>query len=110
LNGYYFDEHIDRVIADALIARGVPVVMAVDVGMTSEPDELHLDYATEHRLVMVTFDQAFIGRTMPRTNFFALVGLTTKVHNDLGAIIDVLLEFAQLFDPERDKGQVFWLP
>jgi len=32
MKGFYFDEHMRRIVADALIQRGYLVIMAVDVG------------------------------------------------------------------------------
>jgi hypothetical protein len=46
--GLYFDEHMDRAVARALMKQNIPVVMAVDVGMTAKTDEEHLAYATDH--------------------------------------------------------------
>jgi predicted nuclease of predicted toxin-antitoxin system len=59
---FYFDEMMRRKAAEELIKRGIEVVMAVDVGMT-EKDDLteHLPYATEHEMVLVTFDRKFAG-------------------------------------------------
>jgi predicted nuclease of predicted toxin-antitoxin system len=109
--GFYFDEHIDRKITRALIKRGYQVIMAVDVGMESKDDDTeHLPYATENNLVMVTFDQPFAGRTMSRSDHKGLVYLNQQIRHDIGKIIDVLADFADLYEPERDAGQVHWLP
>jgi predicted nuclease of predicted toxin-antitoxin system len=110
MNGYYFDEHMSRLIADELVKRGVKVVMAVDVGMMGKDDDSeHLTYATEHALVMVTFDHPFAGRTMSRSDHAGLVCLPYSIRDNIGICIKLLEEFAQLYDPSRDLGQVFWL-
>lgn len=110
MTGFYFDEHMNRVVADALIHRGYPVVMAVDVGMEGKDDDTgHLVYATEHALVMVTFDHPFASRTMARTGHPGLICLAYSIRENIGRMIDALVEFAELYDPERDAGQVFWL-
>jgi predicted nuclease of predicted toxin-antitoxin system len=108
--GFYFDEHMSRLVAKALIRQKNDVVMAVDVSMTGKPDEEHLAYASEHNLVMVTFDRPFAGRTGSRTDFLALICLANDIRDDVGQIIQVLVEFVELFDLEKDRGQVFWLP
>jgi predicted nuclease of predicted toxin-antitoxin system len=64
VTGFYFDEHMNRAVADALIQRGYSVVMAVDVDMEGKDDSEHLSYATAHNLVLVTFDHPFAHRTM----------------------------------------------
>lgn len=33
MTGFYFDEHMNRLVADALMKKGYQVVMAVDVDM-----------------------------------------------------------------------------
>lgn len=82
--------------------------MAVDVGMEGKPDEVHLAYATKHDLVMVTFGHPFAGRTQMREDFLALVCLSHKLRSDIGRMIATLNEFGQLFDRDKDSGQVYW--
>jgi predicted nuclease of predicted toxin-antitoxin system len=107
---FYFDEHMNRAVADALDQRGYHVVMAVDVEMEGKDDDTeHLPYATEHNLVMVTFDHPFAARTMSRTDHPGLICLAYSIREDIGRIVEVLIEFAELYEPERDAGQVFWL-
>jgi len=110
MTGLYFDEHMNRAVADALIARGCPVVMAVDVDMEGKDDDAeHLPYAAEHHLVMVTFDHPFASRTMSRTDHPGLVCLAYSVREDIGRMVEILAEFVSLYDPARDAGRVFWL-
>jgi predicted nuclease of predicted toxin-antitoxin system len=110
MRGFYFDEHMNRVVADALTQRGYHVIMAVDVGMTGKDDDTeHLAYAAEKNLIMVTLDHPFAGRTMSRTDHPGLVCLAYDIRENIGRMIAILAEFAELYDPERDSGQVFWL-
>ena len=110
MTGFYFDEHMNRLVADALIERGFQVVMAVDVGMEGKDDDTeHLAYASEHGLVMVTFDHPFAGRTMARTDHPGMICLAYSIRENIGRTIEVLAEFAELYEPQRDSGQVFWL-
>jgi predicted nuclease of predicted toxin-antitoxin system len=109
MTGLYFDEHIHRDVARALEKHGIPVVMAVDVGMAAKTDEEHLAYATENSLVMVSFDHPFAGRTMSRTDFFGLICLPYAYMQDIGAAIEQIAEYAQLFEVARDRGTVFWI-
>jgi predicted nuclease of predicted toxin-antitoxin system len=108
--GFYFDEHMHRVVADALVKKGYKVVMAVDVEMEGKDDDTeHLVYATNQDLIMVTFDHPFAGRTMARTDYVGLICLAYDIREDIGRMVEVLTEFADLYDPEKDHGQVFWL-
>jgi predicted nuclease of predicted toxin-antitoxin system len=79
--GLYFDEHMSRRVADALLQQGFQVVMAVDVGMGGKEDEEHLAYATQHELIMVTFDHPFAGRLLGQSeaNFSSLVCLAYTI-------------------------------
>ena len=108
--GFYFDEHRRRAAANALIEHGYEVVMAVDVNMEGKVDTEHLHYATQHGLVLVTFDHPFAGRTMSRSDHPGLICLSPGIRDDIGRIIEVLKEFAEFYTPENDVGQVFWLP
>lgn len=110
MNGFYFDEHMNRAVADALSENNLTVVMAVDVEMEGKDDDTeHLPYAAERGLIMVTFDHPFASRTQSRTDHPGLVCLAYSIRQDIGRMIVVLTEFAALYDPERDTGQVFWL-
>ncbi len=101
---------MNRAVADALIQRGYTVVMAVDVDMEGKDDDLeHLAYATNHNLVMVTFDHPFAHRTLSRSDYIGLVCLAYGIRENIGRMTEVLIEFAELFDPVKDSGQVFWL-
>lgn len=110
MTSFYFDEHMNRVVADALMEQGYQVVMAVDVDMEGKDDDTeHLPYATECNLIMVTFDHPFASRTMARADHPGLICLAYSIREDIGRMIEVLAEFAELYDPEQDAGQVFWL-
>lgn len=106
---FYFDENMNRAVADALTQREYEVVMAVDVGMEGKDDDTHLAYATQHNLVIVTFDHPFAGRTMSLTDHPGMVCLAYSIREDIGRMTEVLAEFADLYDPQKDAGQVFWL-
>jgi predicted nuclease of predicted toxin-antitoxin system len=111
VKGFYFDEHMRRAVAKALIERGYHVVMAVDVGMEHKDDDTEqLPYAAEHDLVLVTFDRPFAGRTMSRSDHPGLICLSEAVRPQTGKILEILVEFAELYDPEHDSSQVHWLP
>lgn len=108
--GFYFDEHMAKDVAKGLRERGYRVIRAVDVGMTGKDDDTeHLSYATQNRLILVTFDHPFATLTMLRTDYIGLVCLNRKIRNDFGRIITVLAEFMELFDETHDAGQVHWL-
>jgi hypothetical protein len=47
---FYFDEHMPRPVARALVERGVEVIMAIDSEMVGKDDDSeHLPFATENK-------------------------------------------------------------
>lgn len=110
--GLYFDEHMNRRVADALQQRGFRIVMAVDADMEGKDDFDHLAYATANGLVMVTFDHPFAGRLMSMIDLdhLGLVCLTQTIRQDIGQMVTVLSEFLELYDPEKAHSTVIWLP
>jgi len=106
---FYFDEMMSREATEQVIKRGQDVMMAVDVGMVQKDDDTeHLPYAKNHSRVLVTFDLPFAGRTLAKTDHAGLICLTCK-QDDVGYIVRVLTEFAELYTPDDATGQVFWL-
>lgn len=106
---FYLDEHISRKVADGLIKQGIEAVMAVDVGMEGQDDDTgHLVYATEHGAVVVTRDRPFAGRTAKHTNHAGLICLTAE-DGEVGAMLRVLITFANQYEAEDVAGCVFWL-
>jgi len=108
--GLYCDEHIARAIVFALVQKGYRAIMAVDVEMTGKDDDTeHLPYATTNRLLLVTMDKPFANRTLYRTDYLGLICLTKDLHDSIGGAVKALADFIELFDEERDAGQVHWL-
>ncbi|MCC6614309.1 MAG: DUF5615 family PIN-like protein [Anaerolineae bacterium] len=108
MTGFYFDEHMDRAVARALIARNITVIMAVDVKMEGKTDKEHLAYATQNDLIMVTFDHPFASQMMQEQDFLAVICLPYRFQQATGEMIDTLAEYSALFDMKKDRGQVFW--
>jgi predicted nuclease of predicted toxin-antitoxin system len=100
---------MSRKAAEQLIQRGLSVVMAQDVGMQEKTDLEHLAYATENKLVLVTFDRAFAGRTAQTANHSGLICLSGS-QDAIGMIVRILITFDEQRTPEDAAGQVFWLP
>jgi predicted nuclease of predicted toxin-antitoxin system len=56
---FYTDTHIAKAIAVQLRNRGVEVVRCEEVGLAEARDTVHLEYATNHGLAVVTHDDDF---------------------------------------------------
>lgn len=105
---FYFDEMMRRAIAHELRLLGYRVIMANDVGMTQQPDESHLEYATAQNLVLVTLDRPFAGRAISNINHYGLICWTGD-YQDIGSIVRALAHFANSHTAQSVQGQVFWL-
>lgn len=104
---FYFDEMMNRTVAKALVKRGVEVVMANDVGMTSKPDDVHLTEAIKRGMVLVTLDRGFAGLAMKQLDHAGVVCWLGE-SQDIGAILRALTEFAETQTSESAAGRVFW--
>jgi len=106
---YYFDEMMPRKVASQLIERGYKVVMAVDVDMVEKDDlDEHLAYATEHQLVLVTFDRPFSTKAMTKVDHAGVI-CWTGAQNDFGGQVSRFAEFADKHTAEGSMGKVFWI-
>ena len=105
---FYFDEMLNRAVSQQLIERGYPVTLATAVEMIDKDDFEHLAYATNHNMVFVTFDHTFAVTASLRSNYLAIVCLPVSLQADVGAIVNALATFAELYDSEKDAGKVHW--
>lgn len=55
---YVDEDAMDKDLIQALRARGVDVIAALDAGMIERSDEAHLDYATAQGRVLYSFNAA----------------------------------------------------
>lgn len=53
---YLDEDSMRQALVDALRARGVDVQTALDAGMIARPDEEHLQFATNERRVLYSFN------------------------------------------------------
>jgi len=53
---YLDEDSMQRSLVQALRARGVDVITALDAGLIGREDDEHLDYATRHGRVLCTFN------------------------------------------------------
>ena len=106
---FYFDEHMPRAVAKALAQDEIEVIMAVDVDMTGRDDDTeHLQYATDHNLVLVTRDLPFAGRSSKQSDHAGLI-CWTGPGDDFGGMIRALKQFVDQYTPDEIRGRVFWI-
>lgn len=58
--GFYADTHISKQVAIQLRAKGVEVVRCEEVGLAEADDKVHLEYAIENGLCLLTKDDDFL--------------------------------------------------
>jgi predicted nuclease of predicted toxin-antitoxin system len=104
----YFDEMMNRTVADELTKRSCKVILANDVGMTEKLDEDHLAYASEYKLVLVTLDRKFAMQAAEQTNHMGVICWTGTFQN-IGVMVRALTDFAENHTHEEVVGRVFWL-
>lgn len=56
---FYTDTHIDKQVAVQLRQKGFDVVRCEEVGLAEVDDEMHLTFAAQHQLVLITKDEGF---------------------------------------------------
>lgn len=105
---FYFDEMLNRPLAEALIKRGFVVVLANDVGMTKRADEEHLNEATRRGMVLVTLDHPFAGLAAQQNDHAGVICWTPKEQN-IGVMLRAFIELAEQHSAEQVIGRVFWL-
>jgi predicted nuclease of predicted toxin-antitoxin system len=105
---FYFDEMMPRAVAEQLIARGVEVIMAVDVGMMGKKDPQHHEFAAANDAVMVTRDKPFAGVVSQSSDHTGLV-CWTGADDDYGGMVRKFNNLAKANTFEAVRGKVFWL-
>ena len=54
-------------------------------------------------------DKPFATRTLYQKDYLGLICLSKELHDSIGGAVKALADFIELFDEERDAGQVHWL-
>jgi predicted nuclease of predicted toxin-antitoxin system len=105
---FYFDEMMLSAVAEQLAQHNIQVIMAKDVEMNQKDDLAeHLPYASERNLILVTRDNPFASKagTYEHTGLICWTG----ADNDIGGMVTALSEFAELYEGEDIRNQVFWI-
>lgn len=104
---------MSRALLQALRARGVDAVTALDVGMIQRPDEEHLDWATAHGRVLYSFNLAdfyrlhsvWLGRRTPHAGLI----LTQQQRYSVGEQMRRLLRLMESKSAEQMESRVEFL-
>jgi len=104
---YYGDEHVSRAVADGLTARGIDIVLAVDVGMTGAADVDHLTRAHEMGRVVVTRDRDFLRIHRKNSEHSGIIYLTGRW--TVGDLIRELASIQSMFTADDIAGEIEYL-
>lgn len=106
---YYFDEMMPRPVAKQLLKQGLPVILAVDVGMIEKTSADQLRFANDHQSVLVTLDRPLAWSAKdgkhPHNGVICWLGN----HRDFGAMIGQLSKFAKQQTAKATMNNIFWL-
>ena len=103
--GYYLDENIDPVVAQALRHYGIKVTTPVETGLRTHGDMDQLVLACQRQQVMVTTDASLLRNTQNQAVHFGIIYYSP---NELGAsdMIRRLIRIYEALTPEEMLGHV----
>ncbi len=110
----YFDEDaMDRNLVQALRARGVEVVTALEAGLIERPDDDHLAYATDRGYVLYGFNAADYYRLhaalLSAGKTHAGIILARQQHYSVGEQMRRLLKLIAAVSAQEMKNRVEFL-
>jgi predicted nuclease of predicted toxin-antitoxin system len=105
---YYFDEHIDPVIAAHLRARGIDVLTTIEAGRAGQgiTDSHQLAYATEQGRVLVTRDRGFILLAATQMPHAGVILLQRPL--SIGETIEYLEVAAQVIEADDMRDRLIY--
>jgi predicted nuclease of predicted toxin-antitoxin system len=105
---FYLDENVDPDIARALHRQSITVTTAVEAGLRSAQDIVHLNFIREHGYVIVTHDADFL-RLASGDNNHPGIAYCHKESLSIGEIIRSLILIHQILTPEDMIGHIEYL-
>jgi predicted nuclease of predicted toxin-antitoxin system len=103
--GYHLDEHVDPIIAQALVHYGIQVATPTGVGLRAHGDAAQLMVACQRQLAIVTHDASFLRFTHDQGIHFGIIYCphTDPTTSDL---IRKLILIYEVLSPEELMGRV----
>ena len=104
---FYTDEHIAHAVARGLRSQGIDAITAAEVGNLSIPDEVHLQYATSQKRVLVSKDEDFV--ILHHAQYpHAGIAIAQQFHT-IGKIISGLVLIAGIYDSSEMENYLEFL-
>lgn len=108
---FYFDEHVDRPIAQGLRQRGIDVLTVQEDGRDTLADPALLDRALELGRVMVTFDDDHLAEARRRqVAGIPFAGVAFLHQATVRQAIELLEVMAGVYELDDMMGRVEYLP
>jgi hypothetical protein len=104
---FYTDENVARAVIKGLRQRGADVLTAVEAGLMSASDEIHLERATSEDRVVFTQDQDFL-RLHASAASHAGIAYAPQ-GTPIGDLIRGLMLIHQVLDADEMKGTLEYL-
>lgn len=102
---FHLDENVDHAVARGLRLRGLDVTTTTDAGLTGEPDESHIAFATSSGRVIVTHDPDFLVLHTKGVEHSGIV-FVPDGNTPVGAIVRFLCLLHECVSLEEMVGQV----
>jgi predicted nuclease of predicted toxin-antitoxin system len=105
---YFFDEHLDRAVAEQLLARGIDVLTAQSSGRAGKkiPDVEQLNFATLHNRVVVTHDRDFARLASGQLPHAGIILLQRSL--SIGGYVEYLELMARTAESEELQNQLVY--
>ena len=104
---FYFDEHVDAAVTDALMRRGVDVLTVQAAERRGLPDNQQLTYALQEGRVMVTQDSDYIVLAASGQPHAGIAFAQPRA--SIGELINALLLLHDILSSEEMQNHVEYL-
>ena len=103
--GYYLDENVDPIVAQALRHYGIKVTTPVETGLRNNSDRDQLILACQRQQVMVTTDASLLRNTQNQSVHFGIV-YYSQDELETSDMIRRLIHIYEALTPEEMLGHV----
>lgn len=105
---FFCDEHIPVAVSTGLKQRGMDILTMHDAGRSGIADVAQLQFASEHQLVLVTFDADFLNIAQSGTEHAGIVWCPATKYS-IGQLIRCLLLVGTVLSPDEMRNHIEYL-
>lgn len=103
---FYFDESVQVAIAKQLKRHGIDAVTARDLKQLGDDDPSHLQRATNHNRVLVTYDDDFVKMAQRGAEHAGIVSVPNR-YRRIGIVVKELRKFHVIYR-QQDMRNLLW--